>query len=468
VIEWIQHMDMETVVLALKKHVRIYKVTDEEDLGETLEKFPYVTIDYVYFIQFLDEDTQRILYPIFDIVKRNDELLFNTIMEGLIWELDSELEEEAHRWKESRLEEKGFPRFNEVMDIYQYVPSEKIKTLPQKEKKTFMSKQTTISPYYPLVLLEKQMFFSHCLNLIHEPEEQNRIRTELVTLSNKIMMADGADIGKIENIEVALHKVSGYLNIGLQIISKGNVESAVDYLKVYFLQHIFQVGYSETIRLQEKAKKLTMHGWEEKFNEFKYMINSPWIEYLEGTRRKRPLFFCNYERGLEYREFRDMQEIVTVNNALDMIEYLGSLFIERLNFTLDTMRSIWLHNKREEKDLKLSIVLLTAFANMILHGEFVFRPILTSDLERLLDRTFICNNENALPRKIKKEVKEDFLGWLYLQQGDISNKEKTLCHTFVEDSFYALEEEFGYLDIRDGIDPKFLNELFIILPEFTS
>ena len=43
------------------------------------------------------------------------------MMLGVIWELETETEEWARRWRLARLEDLGFPRWEEAMGVYRYL-----------------------------------------------------------------------------------------------------------------------------------------------------------------------------------------------------------------------------------------------------------------------------------------------------------------------------------------------------------
>src|SRR5512136_1158610 len=51
---------------------------------------------------------------------------YQRLMEALVWELDSELEEQEYRIRNARLSEYGFPDFEEALEIYRFIHPDSI------------------------------------------------------------------------------------------------------------------------------------------------------------------------------------------------------------------------------------------------------------------------------------------------------------------------------------------------------
>ena len=72
---------------------------------EVEETMPPFTLDQYYFVHFMGKGTREVLEPFLKIFSLIDAEGYRKLMEALIWEMESELEEREYRLRNARLSE---------------------------------------------------------------------------------------------------------------------------------------------------------------------------------------------------------------------------------------------------------------------------------------------------------------------------------------------------------------------------
>lgn len=152
----------------------------------------------------------------------------------------------------------------------------------------------------------------------------DRLKMELAYMANQVTVADQPERIDLSTLQESLRKVGGYLSIGLEWLTGGEIQKAKGFIEEIPLKFIFQVGYGATLELKWRAERVWERGW---FSENKVplsFLDSPWEERMEGLiKKKRPLFY-DEEKGV-FREFHSYSEIQTLHRELDRIELLGRI-----------------------------------------------------------------------------------------------------------------------------------------------
>ncbi|NWG03896.1 MAG: hypothetical protein HXY44_13680, partial [Syntrophaceae bacterium] len=95
VIQFIQSADPEFIALLLKKFLRVTFLEGEP--VERMEQIPFFTLDQFYFVHFKGKRTQEIFEPFLQVLYRENKEGYRRLMESLMVELESELEETGYR-----------------------------------------------------------------------------------------------------------------------------------------------------------------------------------------------------------------------------------------------------------------------------------------------------------------------------------------------------------------------------------
>ena len=159
------------IIIMLSKLITVVAACPDVDLPEQLDFLPSFTLDNTFFIRFRDKDHEEaIKLLISNIFYWNDRFYFN-LMEHLSTSWLTEIENMACKWRNGRLADKGFPDYQESLEIYQYLSpaSMSLNSIACQNVDERVTKTTGSFVDYPLKLVFEQCFFRDCLSLILDP-----------------------------------------------------------------------------------------------------------------------------------------------------------------------------------------------------------------------------------------------------------------------------------------------------------
>jgi len=444
VIQFIHTSDPEFIGLILKRFLKV--TTADGELIETSGRIPAFTLDQYYFIHFKDKAARPVFNAFLQILYRIDEEGYRRLMESLIVELGSEMEEISYRLRNARMTEYGFPDFQEALEIYRFLNPDSL--IPERGSSVSRIPGGTekISPPFYLTLQEEGPFLSSVLRRIDDPQEQNRINIELAALSNKAMVAEPIDLFEIDEMKKVTQKVFHYLNLGLQYVSGEEGVKALEALHSLSLQKIFQCGVGATLLLKSKAESILKGPWFSGNRENLNFLDPPHLERFEGVLKKRPVLYRN---GIP-EDFKDLEDFRETRNSLEMVEAVTRFLGEKLQVYPKRLKE-W------DQEVTLSTVFLTAWANQILKGTFQFEPIEKVQLKNLFSRLFEKDKQGK--GVIKMEIKNGLKNAICSMETDGNRRNHLLA--FKDFCLDLFEEEFGRVPLEEEIDPRFVKGLLI-------
>lgn len=309
---FLQVTDPEVVLLGLTPFLRVSLRNPEVDLLEEMDYLPPFTLDDLFYIEFksprLEGPLKRLLYTIFEW----DRDFYFSLMEHLCLGMNFEHESEALRKRRARLSEKGFPDFDEALQIYQHLGAESV-TLslrcPPSEEWEVEEGGVLV---YPLRLIEGETLFRECLKRLPDVREQERIARELGHLANKVIVADARDPGSLDDLIGTLRKVSGYINITLEHLCGTDVLAASMLLRANHMEILFRRGFSLILDLRKEVQRLireTEGGAEN--------LGYPLADMVNGLLRKRPVYLGDLALGGKAREFERLADLERIREYMD-------------------------------------------------------------------------------------------------------------------------------------------------------
>ena len=126
---WLRDLDYETLVAGLKKIITVVKPEREYAVDEILGDVPCFTLDDNYFIAVQSQDLE-IVRQVFQVLFENHRGRYIAIMEGVLSEIDDQIEDEAYCVREARLAARGFPDPESAWRIYRPLTREEFDQLP--------------------------------------------------------------------------------------------------------------------------------------------------------------------------------------------------------------------------------------------------------------------------------------------------------------------------------------------------
>jgi hypothetical protein len=282
---------------------------------EQHDYLPQFTLDDVFFVDFRTPDSEEAFKQLLEtIFAWNTKYYFN-LMEDLAFGFTSENEDAALKWRKARLADKGFPDFDEALEIYQYLHRSTMKS-PSAGGEECVSPphdddDRTILEY-PLKIVEPGTLFRKSVDHLDEGAEQDRISRELAHLANKVMVADGRDPGVLDDLYGSLHKVSGYINMSLEECCGDDVLLAAGMLRCNHMEILFRRGFSLILNLRKDAQRLLREAEGGMEN-----LGYPLAGLLKGLMLKRPLYDETHVEHGKLRQLEHLKDIETIRGMMD-------------------------------------------------------------------------------------------------------------------------------------------------------
>ena len=453
VTQFIQSTDPEFIALLLKKFLEV--VTMEGEILETRDRIPLFTLDQYYYIHFRGKGAREIFQPFLEIFYRVDHRGFRRLMDSLLVELESDLEETGYRLRNARLADYGFPDFEEALEIYRFLNPDSLATGERAPRIRGREKAGKEGSVYYLTFQNQGPFFSSVLSEIDDLDEQDRLKQEITALCNKAIVAEAIDLSNIAAMERTVEKVYHYLNLGLLYSSKEDRIKASHLLRSLPLQRLFQCGVSTTILLRRKAESILKGPWLSNDQENFVFLDPPHFETFEGILRRRPALYRNWI----YEDFKTLQDLEEAEKFLESLQVVVNFVATELKVNPVKLKEMDLSGCYPEdyREVTLSTIFLTSLANHMLDGDFKFEAIEHARVKDFLDRVFERDAEGK--GVIRMEVKEGLREWLSSIESEDSRRQHLLA--FQDFCWDLLEEGYGKVPPEEKTDPRFVKGLLI-------
>jgi hypothetical protein len=400
------------------------------------------------------EQQQAFLAEMLERLAMGDHVRYQETLLRAINVLPAESEEEAYRFRNVRLAEKGFLPFDEAVGVYQPIPARIIKA---REKK--ISSRRTPELFYPIPFnhmahLEDNNRFTRALNLIRIEEVLQQIQGEFAGLCNQIAAADQKPIHSREALRDVVKKACGYLEIGFERLAGKGVKltdgQTASYIKTYPLIDIFRFGFGCVVSLQQRARRWTEEGW---FAGNRLALNF-WDEYfvgvIGGLLLKRPRHFDNYETAGLYRDFASLRDVKRAHTALKQAMAFDDLF---------SCLDLDIRNLPSGYFITYKNLLLTLWARHALSMQVRPHPVSADAFKPFYESIW---QADARPGRIRESVKTEFLAWLSDASGFTMEEISGTLGRALEALFAEIEEEYGQVAAEE-LDHRFVTH-FLLKP----
>ncbi|HUB09914.1 MAG TPA: DUF6178 family protein [Myxococcales bacterium] len=300
-------LDVELFELLLRDRLHIYDLTQEEEPQEPAGE-SFKTFDGYFLVVLPDDPPQaNALRQLITDLYAEDPAFAQRILAAVRWELTSELSENAFRWRSARLADLGFPALDEALSLYARVdlkapagPAElpaEVRALP------------AVGPKWPALLRDAVATLP--------VDQAGRVQTGLVLLGNAALVADAVDPSDAPNAREVLGRVSATLSLGLCELSASDPAAAARTLIGVPLKRIFQVGFTQTLKLQWAADR-ALWAAPMRLPQGELLLDWPEREVFAAVRRKRPVFPGALDGpGAPDRPFRTPLDVATARVAIE-------------------------------------------------------------------------------------------------------------------------------------------------------
>ena len=301
-------VDLEVVELLLRSLTVIHDRDENPDAdpqGVTVE-----TPDEKYLIEMMVEGApMAALRTLINDFIAQDPFQASRLFEAVRWEVPSEMEETAFRFRSGRLQDLGFPPLDEAMALYAWVDPEPLAPPAAATPEGLVHSE--VRPDY----------VGACLRALPD-DERAVLEEELRLLINSALVADAADPGELEDLRRVGEQTRDYLSLGFEHLTGFDDSRAVEVVREHSLRRVFQVGFSLTLQLKRQADRLARDL---------FTINGepPLLAFerrsFAALRRKRPLRALRVE-GAEPVPFRSRREMEESAQRLQRVQRQAEVF----------------------------------------------------------------------------------------------------------------------------------------------
>ncbi len=281
---------------------------------------------------------------------------YDRLLWAALYELPAEIEEQALHFRQSRLEEHGFPTWDEALSVY----APPAGTMTCSTALPAADNEALVAPREALPGGAERTHLAHAVDSL-PGDTRERVLMEITATANRLLVADGADTQDTKAHRDALGKVASYIGIALEARGARDEAASAGVLAGVPAIELFREGFSRASEVQARARRLAIVGWLSIDDRAVDMLDEPIASRLKGLLEKRPLHFDPSVRHGEfpYRVFRSLREIEEARVSVELAETLGRVLVDPLGWDL---RSILRGVPRTSDPPRLSSLLVTSMA----------------------------------------------------------------------------------------------------------
>lgn len=335
-------MDLELITLLFKVHTRVYDLIQEEEPEHEVGRHT-TTPDGRYLIVYggvaTDEETQQALQTAIERLMGRDMNFVLKLCEAVRWELASQLEEDAFRWRNARLADLGFLPAHEAAAIFAFLdpdkplPTSAPMAKPQAAEEALTSTDLTTSPLLPWTLLSGGDVIGRALVGASE-DTKDRVAHELMMAANRVHAADGQDLGDTDALKETARHTAATAGTGLAYLVKGNEAALSSSLASTSVLLLFRLGHSLSLKLQNDLRARIKSKGSGLDGRGLLRLDAPLREVVAGFLRPRPLLFGGLldVRRVDYKPVSSLAELAAAAAALSEAAFRAAL-LEKLGAT---------------------------------------------------------------------------------------------------------------------------------------
>ena len=237
----IRAVDPEVLSLHLRRRIEVELKPSDDDWepapgSQTLE-------GQFYFSARNDGDDLASISRMLHLLFTHHYWFYFRMMQSTIWELDSDNEEWALRWRTGRLEDLGFPPWEESMGIYGHLRPDQLSAIAGDTHLLDVQewKMPVWIPSLPAAGAGAESLVFQTIAQLEDGERQACFYAFIAT-ANKVAVADRMSLSDAEATPRAIEKAARFISDGLAFIASENGLDPVEVLRRVRLDRLFRVG----------------------------------------------------------------------------------------------------------------------------------------------------------------------------------------------------------------------------------
>lgn len=319
-------LDAELLDLVLRQLLRIHDL--EQDPDPHLESDRFLrTPENRFVVEFLAEGAEyAAVRGLLDDLYAEDPFRASRLLSSLRWELPSELEETALRWRTARLADLGYPSREEALSWF---------ARPGARPAPPAGAPARPAGFFLERLGAGSLLARGAARLA--PEERVHLELELVTAANAVLVADAVDPGDLEAVRGAVEAARALVELGLEDAAGADEAAAAAALGATAVKALFQRGFGRVLALRWRAERLLASG--RAGTREQPLLDPPLGEALSALAARRPRYFPGLALpraewatlaagAFEPRAFLSAAELARTAEALAAAEGLAALGAE--------------------------------------------------------------------------------------------------------------------------------------------
>ena len=358
------------------KNLEVRVKTEEDDYDLPGD---FITFDNTYFFKVKDKANEQMIINILQLLASEDYARFQSLLLNLAGVLPAELEEEMYRLRNVRLAEEGFLPYEEAISVYAYINPDSL-IRPDKAGKVELPEpedEMLPVPLSPLTCAAQDNFLAQCTAHIHDSMLVDRIRIEFAGLCNQILSADNVVVDSIDTLVKVFRKAAGYVDIGLEKLSGGNLRIAEEILRHNSVFSVFRAGFSLALELKWEAERWVKSAWFTRQGLGPDFWGDEWGGMLSGLLEKRPRIFKMADGEEGFRDFENISEINSCRQIIKRLAILDKLLASLAS--ISPLEKEW----AQEPVFTFGELVFTFWARARLGLEALFAPISLPELKGL-------------------------------------------------------------------------------------
>ncbi len=367
----VKALDPEVALLLFRDALVVHDLKVEEDPQVTSDQ-TFRTADNAYLVEFLVEGSDYVaVRGLIDDLQAEDVFKLSRLLAALSWELPSELEETALRWRTGRLADLGYPSLEEALSWYARPPARPAEApgTPARAPGFFLA------PFAEGSLLARAAAGLPA-------DDRLALELQLVGAGNAVMVADGIDPVDLDQVRSAVAGARAMVELGLTALAGADEAKATEALATTPVKRLFQEGFGRVLQRCWRAERLFKGGGAGARRA--PLLDAPLGEALTALSSRRPRYWPGLELPrrdwgtpaasvAEGRRFLTEADLTRTDAALDLCEGLAALALE-----------LGLATTAASGDApRLSALYLTALANERLGRPFAPAPLEAAELAGL-------------------------------------------------------------------------------------
>jgi len=467
VLQWLATAEFGMLIAGFKKYITVLKPDHEETVDEVIGDHLYFTLDNLYYIMIDEANMQTVKHAVSILFEKAKHLYIN-LVEGIMSETDDNIEEEAFQSRTVRLSEKGFPEKMEAMRIYRPVSDDEWQRYARRETADHKQQNldAQILPLYPAVWREEKLFLDDVFATLGDvPREAvQAIYQELVWLSNKILICQGADEFGEKLVKKSFNHARHILNCALEDLSGMDILKARTFLIECWVEYLFRWGITRINSVRKAAEDTIKNYWDYSLAIAFDFFDEPYGHMLRGLLKTHPQFFdksCS-DDFYSLRDFRNTEDIKKAQDVTDVFTKVSQLLATRPFMGWDKyIKEFDYASHLDSNDVRISALVMTLFVQYTVNKKMRIKSLEEKELKSFMRTAFLGRRLSDDQLQLKPELKAVFISDLFHELHDFSREDFNKLKAFFDLCLDSGEEELGMFRKNEKPDYRFIQSVLM-------